>query len=101
MSRSSSSLFRAEFRGKDGEPSGVPAGPRETGDDPRAEDVIGDRDNGDRFCRLLGYSGREITTCKNCVYIQPHQLRREFGKLLKPSLGVTEVDGDVVAINET
>src|SRR4029450_13201222 len=51
-------VFSTEFRGKDGEPGGVPAGSRETGDNPGTKDVIADRDNRNRLCRLLGYFGR-------------------------------------------
>src|SRR5215472_7861550 len=69
MSRSISSLF-AELRGKDGEPGGVPAGSRETGDDPGTKDLITARDNGDRLRGLLGYFGREVSRCKNGVHFQ-------------------------------
>jgi len=44
--------FRTEFRGKDGETGGIPAGARETGDNPGTKDVIADCDNGDRLRRL-------------------------------------------------
>src|SRR5262249_10900364 len=93
--------FRAEFRGKDGEPGGVSAGTRETGDNPGPKDVITDCDNGDRLRRLLGYFGREIAGCKNDVHFQTDQLGGELGKLLWASLSIAQLDGDVLAVNET
>jgi len=65
------------------------------------KDVITDCDNGDRLRRLLGYFGREIAGCKNDVYFQTDQLGGELGKLLGASLSVAELDGDVLAVNET
>jgi hypothetical protein len=50
---------------------------------------------------LLGYFGRVITGCKNDVYFQTDQFGGEFGKLLGASLSVAELDGDVLAVNET
>src|SRR5262245_35903832 len=68
---------------------------------PGTKDVIADRDNRNRLRRLLGYFGREITGCKNDVYFQTDQFGGKLGKLLAASLSVAELDGDVLAVNET
>src|SRR5262249_29261959 len=94
MSLSTSSLFALSS-------GGVSAGARETGDNPGPKDVITDCDNGDRLRRLLGYFGREIDGCKHDVDFQTDQLGGELGKLLWASLSVAQLDGDVLAVNET
>jgi hypothetical protein len=78
-----------------------PPGVRETGDNPGPKDVIADRDNRDRLRCLLGHFGREIAGCKNDIYFQTDQLGGELGKLLWASLSVAELDGDVLAVNQT
>src|SRR5262249_36126066 len=74
---------------------------RETGHDASPKDVITDCDNGDRFRRFLGYFGREIAVRTNDVHFQTDQLGGELGKLLWASLSVAQLDGDVLAVNET
>src|SRR5262249_58929240 len=93
--------FRAEFRGKNGEPGRVSAGARERGDNPGPKDVITDCDNGDRLRRLLGYFGCEIARCKNDVHFQTDQLGGTLGKLLWASLSVAHLHAAVLPVNET
>ena len=101
MSLSTSSLFALSSGGKDREPGGVPAGSRETGDNPGTKDVIADRDNRDRLRRLLGYFGREIASCINDVHFQTDEFGGELRKLFGAPLSVAELDGDVLTVNET
>jgi hypothetical protein len=49
---------------------------------------------------LLGYFGREVAVCRNDVHFQTDQFGGELGKLLRASLSVAQLDGDVLAVNE-
>ena len=77
------------------------AGPRETCDEPCANDVVADRDYGYRPRRLLGDTGREIAAGENSIHFHTHQLGGELGKLLRTSLRVAQLERDVLAVDQT
>src|SRR4029434_1359702 len=76
------------------------AGSREAGDDPRAQYVITERDNGYRRRCLLGNSGCDITVGQNDVHIHADEFGGKVGELLSTLFGIAELDRRILALNE-
>src|SRR5262245_7326866 len=86
---------------KEEQAGGVRARPSQTGDELERNRVEVDAhdDDWDRCRRFLGGTRREISGCKDDIHLETDQLGREVREPIDLSLGVPELDGEVLAVD--
>src|SRR5262249_15306336 len=78
----------------------VAAGSRQTGHEPAPQRIAsGSHDNWDRRGSALARERRESPACRNDVYVESDQLRREFRQAFESILSGAILEGDIFSFD--
>ena len=94
-------LFGDDFQaGAAGHPCDVPARAREARDEPGANRIAnGNHDDGDRLGGVLGCRHSLRPPRYDEVHLEPDQLGRQVGQPVDPTLRISIVDDNILALN--
>src|SRR5262249_50085854 len=87
------------FRRNNADASGIAARSRQTADEPGRERIVADGNNRDSAAGCLSYFGWPIAECSNDIDVCAYQIGRVVSQLFLPSLGVAELDRNVLTLD--